>query len=917
MNFSVQIRKQGSYYPISRNNAVKQIMRISLLSFLLLLLAMQLLSAAVKAQDMTVEQVTVGLKAEPVISAIKQIEKQTTIRFFYRKADLAALGLFNMPPVTRTVEATLYSLLQNSTFSFKQVDQTIMIQPAGHAAFARRKISGTILSAQTNKPLQYASVELIGTSGFQLIGQGLTDSLGHFELNTNDQDTVHILRVLLLGYKLYRQQIADPKDMILPVIRLSPDTKELQEVVVAARSPLVRQEVDRISYNVQADPENKINSLLDMLRKVPLLSVDADDNVKLKGSSSFKVLIDGHPSALVVNDPKDIFRSMSASNIQRIEVITIPPAKYDGDGLAGILNIITVKKTLDGYSGNVGVAYKFPNGPRTYGAFNLKSGKFAVSAFGGWNEYNTPQTQYYINSQTIPAGTTVSQDGSARSLSNQGYGSAQFTYEADSLNLISAVINYNGGSSSRVSNSFTRQKDSLYRQYQLGDDGHSRQHTLELGLDYQLGFKRNKGQLLSFSYRYNTSVNDQTSQLTAADQVNEAINDYSQNDHAGTHEQTAQLDYTQPIGKLTMEAGVKGIFRNNFSDYSVNGLDSAVTALDNQANQFKYRQDIYSVYDSYEMDLADWTLKAGLRLEHTDIAANFGGATDIAIPGYNNLIPSLAVQRKFSQVSSIGLGYTQRILRPGIMQLNPYVDRQNPDFITYGNPVLQPEVNHIISLTYNNYQKLDITTSISYAFSGNTIQFIEVLGKDGVSRGTYGNLGTNDNLEGDININYPLTDRMNLSLNGQISYITLKGEVANELLTRQTLIGNGSVYMSYNLGHNWKMGYNFLYFSPAKTLQATSSPYYYNSLSLAKSLLNKKLNISASVSNPFSRFLNYQYNYIDPRFIQTSHNDIVYRRFNIGVNYAFGKLKNNAIKKNKNTIENNDIKVIPSIIPSN
>jgi outer membrane receptor protein involved in Fe transport len=367
-----------------------------------------------------------------------------------------------------------------------------------------------------------------------------------------------------------------------------------------------------------------------------------------------------------------------------------------------------------------------------------------------------------------------------------------------------------------------------------------------------------------------------------------------------------------------MEAGVKGIFRNNFSDFALNGTNLENSPLlTSTDDSFDYKQNVYSAYNSYELNSHNWTVKAGLRLEYTNIQAQLSGIGKLRVPNYTNLLPSFAIQRKLSTSASINFGYAQRILRPGIQQLNPYTDRQNPDFISYGNPDLRPEVNHIISLTYSLYKKAGITAGLSYAFSNNAIQYISTLGTDGVTRGTYGNLGTNNNLEADLNISCPLSQQLTVNFNAQVSYLILKGIIDVETLTRKTFIGNSSLNISYNLGSNWRSGYNFLYFSPAKTLQATSSAYVYNSLSLSKSVLNKKLTISGSASNPFSRLMDYKYNYVDPHFTQITHNDIVYRRFNVGLNYQFGKFKKEAIKKNKKTVENTDIKVVPSIIPNN
>jgi len=925
MNFSATMQERGYLCaPACKTTLryqlnIKRFMRISILIITTFTASLQLLLATpATGQDMTVEKVTVGLKQEPFELAINQIEQQTTLRFFYRKAEIKTLAVLTLPVQRRTIEQTLFELLQNTGFSFRQVDQNILIETNGTTNSVKRKISGLVLT-EGSKPLKYAMVELLKKDGLQLVGQCNTDSSGRFSITVTD-NSAHLIRVSLLGYHVHSAEINDKEDLVLPAIFLEPDVKELKEVIIASSSPLVRQEVDRLVYDVQADPENKINSVLDMLRKVPLVSVDADDNVKLKGSSSYKVLIDGHSSSLVVNDPKDVFRSMAASNIQRIEVITIPPAKYDADGLAGIINIITIKKVSDGYSGNAGVSYKFPNGPRSNAAINLKSGKFGLSAYGGLSEYNTPQTTYSNYRQSTVPAQTIDQQGTAHTNSRLGYISSQMTYEIDSLNLISAIVEFNNNEGNRYGVIFTKQTDSLLHTFGLNDHSNTKQSGYDFGLNYQLGFKRSKVQLLSFSYRFSNYSNDQFDQVQASQLLNYTLNNYDLDNQAGTHEHTMQADYTHPLKNVEIEAGVKAILRNNFSNYTLDNIDplSGASTIDpNNSNNFTYQQNVYSVYNSYQLNLDKWTLKAGLRLEQTTVAADFSVGGAITIPDYNNLVPSIAVQRKFSQASSINFGYTERIQRPGISQLNPYVDQQNPEFITYGNPNLRPEINHVISFNYSLFKNTSVNVGLSYSFSDNTIQYFSTLGTDGVTRGTYNNIGENNNLEADLNINYPISNRINLSLNAQASLIKLKGTADSILYSRNAATGNCNLYISYRFDNDWRAGFNFQYYSPAITLQATSSPYYYNSLSLSKTVFHKKLSISGSMSNPYLKYLDYKYSQKDPRFYQISHNDIVYRRFNIGVNYRFGKLKEGSIRKNKNTIENNDIKVIPSIIPAN
>lgn len=909
MNFSAQKQEQGHYCAQPKN--IIQLMRISLLVIVLLSASFQLLFAGgLRAQDMSVEKVTVSLNHQELTSAFKQIEQQTTLRFFYRKAEVSKLNELSLSPARRTIEQTLFELLNNTGFTFRQIDQNILIERKVNSQNTKIRISGKVSAMDDKKRLPFANVELLRSADLQLVGQAVTDTSGRFEISTQD-NSPHLIRVSLMGYHIYRSLVAESADITLPEILLEPDLKVLKEVVITSHSPLVKQEVDRLVYNVQADPDNKTSSALDMLAKVPLISVDADGNIKLKGSSSFKVLIDGHTSSLVVNDPKEIFRVMPASSIASIEVITIPPAKYDSEGLAGIINVVTVRKKLDGYNGNVSFQYKAPNGPRSSANLTLKSGKFAMSVLGGYNINNTPQTTFSIHRENIsPMKSVIDQAGTAHTDNHQGILYSQYSYEIDSLNQIAAIINYSAGSNHRIGGILTQQTGGTNDSYQIDNDGHASQHGYDLGLDYQMGFRRKKTQLLSLSYRYSNNDYHQDNELAVSRQINTNLTDYDQRNQSGTREHTVQLDYTQPIKRVTMETGIKTIFRDNFSDYT--------STLPNNSNSFDYQQNIYAAYNSYQFNLHSWTVKAGARLEITALNADFSSGGILHIPDYNRLVPAIALQKKLTPDASINFGYTERVSRPNIIQLNPYIDHQDPLSISYGNPNLRPELNHTFSINYSAYGNNAFNGGISYSFSNNSIQYISLLGTDGVTNNTYDNLGKNAVLAGYISFNYAFSQRVSLNVNGEIRRVHLTGMVGGLNYERNAIGGNSIVNLNYKLDHDWRTGFLFQYYSPGITLQSTTSPYYYTSFSLAKSLFNKKLNISGSVSNPYLKYLDYKTRYADPNYTQLIHNDIVYRRFNITINYAFGRLRNGSIKKNNKSVKNDDTSTVaPPMPPGN
>jgi outer membrane receptor protein involved in Fe transport len=604
-------------------------------------------------------------------------------------------------------------------------------------------VKGIVIDSLSNKPLSYVTVALQDAKTHQSVKGGLTKDDGSFELK-GVTGKLYQVAFASVGYKGKMVNVNNTSAEInIGKVFLSVSSSELNEVSVTAVRPVMKQEVDRISYDVQADPESKALTALDMMRKVPLLTVDAEDNVKLKGSGNYKILINGKESALVAKSPSDVLRAMPATNIEKIEVITTPPAKYDAEGLAGIINIITKKNADQGYNANINGRYNSIWGPGLNLSGNLKQGKFGLTMFVGGNKRNE-FTAGSGNTQTFSGGQSISQNGINYNTGNNHYGNAELSYEIDSLNLLTGSFEMFQGNNNLNSDQFTNALNndgSVSQQYRQLAMGYNKYEGLDASINYQLGFKNKKDRLLTLSYKYSYSPNTQYSDNSFSERVNDFQSDqpnFNQYNNAGGKEHTIQVDYADPFKGITLEAGGKAILRNDFSNFQRSDLDSATNQYNLNplyTDNFNYHQDIYSLYNSYQIKLDKFTAKVGLRMEHTNIDADFSSVNTTVNQSYNNLIPSISIQRTF-KTSSINFGFTQRIQRPGIYQLNPFVDNSNPKFVSTGNPNLRPELNNTFEFTYSNFAKNSFNAGLSYAFSNNSIQTVTNLNVDSTSNHT-------------------------------------------------------------------------------------------------------------------------------------------------------------------------------------
>ncbi len=774
-------------------------------------------------------------------------------------------------------------------------------------------IKGIVADSLKKDLLSYVTITLQDAATNTQIKSVLTKEDGSFQLSAPNDKTYTIVAAFV-GYRNKTIKV-DNTNPDLGKIELSSTTKQLGEVSVTAVKPIIKQEVDRISYDVQTDPENKVMTVLDMLRKVPMLSVDATDNIKLRGSGDFKILINGKESSLIAKNPSDVFKAMPASNIQKIEVITTPPAKYDAEGLAGIINIITKKNADNGYNGSINVRYSDPWGPGANLNFTLKEGKIGFGGYLGVNhQMNQTTTSGNTNNIFVPV-LNQTQDASRSRNGDNIYGSGELSYEIDTLNLITASFSHYRGTNNNVSDLLSTEyngSNALIQSYHLINNGDAVYSGYDMGLNYQLGFKNNKDQLLTLSYKYSPSANTQNNDAAYQQVYSPGItlNNFRQYNNSGSKDQTFQLDYVQPLKVWSIEAGAKAILRNSYSNFenlqNTTGNDYVIDTK--QTNNLDYQQDVYSIYNSYQAKFTNWVFKGGLRIEHTNISANFSSATGGSLDQkYDNLVPSVSMQRVVTKNSNLTFGFTQRINRPGIWQLNPFADKSNPKFINVGNPDLQPVNNHTFELSYSNFAKGSITIATNFAFANNTVQnVVNFNPADSVTTSTYQNIGTNRRLGFDLNTNYPITKKLNININAELVHVWLSGTYNGQFYDAKGNQGHVFTNTSYNFAETFKMGLNIGYDSRYVMLQGVDNDWFGYSLSANKDLFNKKATISMYINNPFEKIKHLDYFNSSANFIQSNYNNILSRQFSISFQYKFGKL-NSEVKKNKRGINNDDV----------
>ncbi|MDP3643745.1 MAG: TonB-dependent receptor [Bacteroidota bacterium] len=778
------------------------------------------------------------------------------------------------------------------------------------------QITGIVADAESGKTIPYATVTLQSSKG--IIKRLASDTNGKFEFTLDSIGTYTVL-VQSIGFQTLKNEVnIDEKStkIELGILKLTPGTEKIDEVVVVAQKPLVRTEVDKIIYSIEADPESKTSNALDMLRKIPLVTVDGEDNIQVKGSSNFKILLNGKSSSMLTQNPRDVLRSLPASTIKDIEVITNPSSKYEAEGTGGIINIITAKKQLEGFLGRINAGID-TRGGFTGGIYaSSKIKKFGFSIDYSYGDWRNPKSENYSSLENFVSTTNrfTESEGYNKYKGSYNYATGEASYEIDSLNLISLSFWGYSGDYSATGEQLTQDFDSNYtlsRKFTNLTNSSNGYGYISGNIDYQRTYKK-PDKTFTVSYKLETMPRQSDNESNIDGQLN--YNSYRQRstNDASVAEHTFQLDYYDPLTKKhQIEGGVKYIFRHNISNseisrYDYNQNDWIIDQSRN--NDLNYDQHVIGLYAGYVLKLKKISIKSGLRQEGTINDGYFHSVKDTTFTNRMfNLIPYLTLSKELDKGQNIKLSYTQRLARPGIWYLNPYINDTDPLNISYGNPDLDAEVSHTFNLSYGKFSdKYNLNLSTNGAFANNSIQSISTINSTGVKRTTYKNIGKTQRYGGNLYGSYKPGKKLTINTNLSINYSILESN-DDRNLKNEGFNYNGSLNMKYNAWKNGSISGYAGYYSPRIMLQGQYGKYWYSNITVSQELFKKKLTASVTASNPFNRRLKWEQTYDDPSFHQTMVSYYYYQMLRFKLSYSFGQMKGE-IKKAKRGIKNEDKK---------
>lgn len=789
------------------------------------------------------------------------------------------------------------------------------------------RILGVSKDLKTGQPVGYATAALymagsdVSTAGAVADGNGVFYITG-FKLGTYE------LRLSFLGYETVKRTVnvnSLEGDINLGEIGMSDEGVALEEVTVQGQRELIEERVDRTIYKAENDKTTAGGDATDVLRRVPMLSVDLDGNVSMRGSANILVLIDNRPSAIAASSIADALRQIPADEIKSVEVITSPSARFDAEGTSGVINIVTKKNNLQGMTLNInsGAGFRGSNLGLQGSARKGKMG-FSLGGFGraGYNILGSFENQQITS---LSDGNTSKFVQSAKTERQEVFGRYNFgmDYEIDKFNFITGAVNFGIRNSENWQNEFQTQNflnNILRAQQNRQINTLDNSNSVDVSLNYTKTFEK-RGKELSFLTLYSMNNRENSFTNTLFKEDLEDIFSRLRNINPSKNEEfTVQIDYVTPVdqkGTQIIEYGGKNILRRAYSDFSYflaeGSTGSFVELVDpTLSNEFSYDQNVTAGYLSYTFQfLKNYTLKPGVRYEYTTIKADFKTEFEAEIPSYGTLVPSLNASRKLKNGNMIKAAYNRRIQRPSLRFLNPNIEGSNPQQLSQGNPELQPELTDNYELGYSTFIKgTTLNFTGFYRNTTGSIQPIRTVRNDGIIFTSFENIGREQALGTNLFFNININNKFSLNGGSDLYYSMLDNGLTDPKFAAKNegWVVSGRMFGNYTLPKNWQI--QLFTFARGKQvqLQGTSGGFAAYGLNFNKQLKEKRGSLGFGAENFLMREFVIRNEIITPTILQNSTNRIQNLNFKVNFTYRIGKMSMDQGPRRRKSINNDDLK---------
>lgn len=777
---------------------------------------------------------------------------------------------------------------------------------------AQSTVTGTVIEAATNTPLEYASIYAQNESNSNIVSGAMTDEKGHFSFDVPDGN--YYIKIDFLGFKtLELKNISVQGDTFIGVQKVQDDTQMLEEVTVIAERSTVDIKLDKKIYNVGQDMIVKGGTAADVLDNVPSVVVDSEGTISLRGNENVKVLIDGKPTGLA-NNIQEAMRILPAESIDRVEVITNPSARYEAEGGAGIINIILRKGKALGINGSVTGTIGDPRNYEVNTMFNFRSEKFNFFTSLGYRDsksegYNLNDNRYLDPTTGEPTQRIYEYKDNNRE--RQGYNGTfglewYLTPSITWTNTVTARRNtsYNPN---RVSYDYYDAADSfLYNRYRNEEKDGTRNNV-----DYTTTFEKKfnkEGHVLTIE---GNIAQDKDNEIAGIDDINEHLNQTSfertfnkEKEKSGL----AKLDYTLPIGEHgNFEAGYLGTFKSTNTAFNLQRLNNNSWNVDSRlSNTLEYKENIHALYAQYgDRITSHLSFMVGLRWEDSSIDVNQIDTKSYNNKKYNDFFPSAFLNYEWNESTSTSISYSRRVNRPRGFFLNPFSNYTSDINFFQGNPDLNPAKTHAVDLGFmKRWTGFTLNASAYYNKTDDTFQFVRRIAGETengtpISISSPINLATEHRYGVDITLNYSPFKwwRLNGNFNfyrtetrGDYTFTHLDGTLETQNFDQDAYAWFTRISSKITLPYKIDWQLNGMYRAPYNTAQGKVLGNLSGNVALSKDILKDKGTITFNISDIFNSRKREQ-DLVLPQSISHSEMQWRGRQINLSFTYRFNQTK--------------------------